>query len=84
MANEQYAFPLLYGCQHGMTLRDWFAGQALVGLSADNANGAAIHFALYKKHGEWDFETVAKDCYALADAMLVARERKNAEEDENG
>ncbi len=46
----------------GMTLRDYFAGQALAGLLADsNASSRSLY---------------AKDAYDLADAMLAARERK--------
>jgi hypothetical protein len=45
---------------HGMTLRDWFAGRALVGAcSAPFSEGAAPE--------------MARACYAMADAMLAAR-----------
>lgn len=44
----------------GMTLRDWFAGQALAGMLADTA-----------VNGEPD--AIAKCCYSQADAMLLAR-----------
>ena len=44
----------------GMSLRDWFAGQALAGLAADGLT----------------YEGMAKDAYELADAMLAAREPK--------
>jgi hypothetical protein len=46
----------------GMTLRDWFAGQALVGLLTQPAEieFGASHFA--------------KASYEMADAMLKARE----------
>ena len=46
--------------ENGMTLRDWFASQALVGLvgRAETNDGLAI----------------AKDAYVIADAMLAARE----------
>jgi len=44
----------------GMTLRDWFAGQALNGLLSDpNTNGKPNQFA--------------DDAYRYADAMLKAR-----------
>lgn len=47
----------------GMTLRDWFAAQAMVGmLSSDRESGAV-----------WD--AYASDAYAMADAMLAARKR---------
>jgi len=49
---------------YGMTLRDWFAGQALAGMLA--------------KYGIEDssVETMTEDCYLHADAMLQAREVK--------
>jgi len=46
----------------GMTLREWFAGQALAGHMAVNPMGFR------------DEELVAKHCYLMADAMLEARE----------
>jgi len=45
----------------GMTLRDYFAGQAVSGLYAD-AN-------------TWTHVEAAKCCYDLADAMLAERDR---------
>jgi len=52
----------------GMTLRDWFAGQALAGIMAR------------MKHSDFnscvdadDFSFVAGDSYAMANAMMVAR-----------
>ena len=47
----------------GMTLRDWFAGQALVGLSV-------------RREGKCDADD-AENAYRLADAMLKAREANN-------
>ena len=46
----------------GMTLRDWFAGQALVGLmaSADVGNGP---------------DDLAAACGAIADAMIAERNK---------
>jgi hypothetical protein len=43
-----------------MTLRDWFAGQALCGLLA-------------RAGEDMRFETAARESYGLADAMLKAR-----------
>jgi hypothetical protein len=49
-------------CKQGMTLRDWFAGQAL---------GKCLH----EYWGENDgLESSAVAAYAIADAMLAARE----------
>jgi hypothetical protein len=43
----------------GMSLRDWFAGQAL----------------LYCAQGDFEkFEHLAEDAYAIADAMIAKRE----------
>jgi hypothetical protein len=47
--------------QNGMTLRDWFAGQALQG-RAHRLNSPFDHR-----------DILASDCYAIADAMLEAR-----------
>lgn len=53
--DEQVAFP--------MSLRDYFAGQTLVGLTADNlCELTRIEMA------EW--------CYSMADMMLEIREQK--------
>jgi hypothetical protein len=53
--NPSYSAP-------GMTLRDWFAGQALQGLLASTKTSDGL--------------AIAKDAYILADAMLEAREVK--------
>ncbi len=45
----------------GMTLRDWFAGQALAGLQ------------FMETHTPYDAD--AKHCYEMADAMLKARKQ---------
>lgn len=64
----------------GMSLRDWFAGQALVGEIANCGNeslhvndGESIKAALArdaKRRAEW--------CYRQADAMLAARQAAQA------
>jgi len=53
----------------GMTLRDWFAGQALAGFSLYTAQkGYPI------QPGDPDNRWAAEAAYALADAMLSERE----------
>lgn len=51
---------------YGMTLRDWFAGQAIsqaVGLCRN-------------RDGSWDEVAIAITCYSIADTMLAERDRK--------
>lgn len=69
----------------GMTLRDYFAGQALMGLSPAYTelmyalpSNQLTHLAnLMRNQGEAEFEEpvfcIARTCYEIADAMLVAR-----------
>jgi len=70
------AFPRHYGTSHnaereqqlwhgGMSLRDWFAGQMLIGWLADGTVTLGTKEAM---------DHNAKLCYQMADAMLVARE----------
>lgn len=47
----------------GMTLRDYFAAQALAGILADENVGTNQP------------QNIADDCYRLADAMLAARSK---------
>lgn len=59
------AFPLpcsnlFHNTADGMTLRDWFAGQAIMGLLA------RVH----------PTNTSAKEVYGIADAMIKEREKK--------
>jgi hypothetical protein len=49
-----------------MTLRDWFAGQALAGLMASNLN-------------EQSAKTLALLSYEQADAMIDERQKKKAQ-----
>ena len=62
------AFPFQdgYGRVSGMTLRDWFAGQALAGVTSSVNDEISVG----------QVEGIAEIAYALADAMLRAREVK--------
>lgn len=53
------AFPVPIDDEQGMTLRDWFAGQALAGL--------CVNFSESRRP-----EACAERAYAIADAMLDA------------
>lgn len=69
------AFPTeggeMSGCHAhtGMTLREYYAGQAIVGLLAAGGNDGAV----------WN--AFAEEAFAIADAML-ARARKERDEEE--
>jgi hypothetical protein len=79
--NGGYAFPVAWPAPHvpepGMSLRDWFAGQAL---------GHIISVTSAGQHqpgrGPLDErpiqERIAGDAYAMADAMLAARKAEGA------
>lgn len=61
------AFPIAIpancdGFEDGMTQRDWFAGQALVGLLAGRQPGNV-----------YPAEHIAETSYTIADAMIEAR-----------
>jgi len=49
----------------GMTLRDYFAGQALAGILG-SANASIID--------KWAVATLTQSCYIIANSMLAARE----------
>ena len=57
------AFPKLYNATAGMSLRDWFAGQALAGLFSQSeiANAPSA-------------DALAQIVYGMADAMIAERE----------
>ena len=59
-ASEMYANVRSYG---GMTLRDWFAGQALYGL--------------FSCISQAPNEVIARQAYAMADAMIAERKSRN-------
>lgn len=55
---------------HSMTLRDWFAGQALTGLLAGRSQGV-----------EFTCGDAATSAYLVADAMLAERLKTYPKED---
>jgi hypothetical protein len=55
----------------GISLRDWFAGQALIGLTQLAAQDE--HF-MRGEYGPQVAYGVAKACYVMADAMLRERD----------
>jgi hypothetical protein len=60
------AFPTVAGGSKGMTLRDWFAGQVLVGIMETCKNDT-------RNEGETHEQMFARKSYQVADAMLEAR-----------
>ena len=59
----------------GMSLRDWFAGQAMAGNCAADPNEDPKSGDL-RSWSSAAYASMAEHCYALADAMLAAREQK--------
>ena len=55
-----------YLAQDGMTLRDYFAGQVVVGVMSEYWNSDRMR--------DPTFEDIALSAYGIADAMLKARE----------
>ena len=72
------AFPVSHGtgssyyANPGMSLRDWFAGQALAGFVSVPQLGAALQSM--DRRGRDELDVVATAAYQLADAMLKARD----------
>ena len=63
--------------QNGMSLRDWFAGQALAATDWEKALAEQFKTPnVFEASGGVDarFEALAARCYELADAMLTKRE----------
>jgi len=64
----------------GMSLRDWFAGQALAGwLSAGAVNAIIAVRGCDEATAQW---LLSEGCYSVADAMLSARARPTPAGDE--
>lgn len=66
---DKYVFPRVEGQAPGMELRDLFAAFALTGIIA-----ATDKDSLQDSIHEGSFSWEAEGAYALADAMLLARE----------
>lgn len=70
------AFPTFAGAE-GMSLRDWFAGRAMVALLLKpdrvDENGVVL-WTSYDPSKDDDMEHLASDSYETADAMLNARD----------
>lgn len=75
------AFPTIHGYvdsfgslkqkSTGLSLRDWFAGQALIGLMSYPGDEFSGNW-----HNNSSSQGVATRCYDLADAMISARGEK--------
>lgn len=86
------AFPLVkrwtgdgypYDCAEGMSLRDWFAGQALVAIikaeEAVDVDSIKERARIRQRNHRAKFRD-AKRAYAIADAMLAARQPQEGED----
>lgn len=67
---SQHPTPKGYERQYGMTLRDYFAGQALAGLISTGKTPSAPKFK-----GQTGSQWFASEAYGYADAMLAEREK---------
>jgi len=56
----------------GMSLRDWLAGMAMQGVLSNEMTIAAL-VQYYGGNAQKLWESIGKDSYSLADAMLYAR-----------
>jgi hypothetical protein len=78
MSAKQYqepAFPVVCGgnvISPGMSLRDWFAGQAMAGMVSDGAILASSQIGAASCNQRID-DFIARVAYSYADSMLMER-----------
>ena len=68
---EQFRGGIVHPPQPGLSLRDWFAGQAIVGMTASPELMVVVSSGPILDGTA--FERMAKRAYQLADALLSAR-----------
>ena len=71
--SEQTGQPINGYFSPGMTIRDWFAGMAVSGENI--AISIMVASGKVPTPNDWNGDVV-KGAYAIADAMIAARERK--------
>lgn len=71
---SQQGFIVAGGHQEGMTLRDYFAGQAIIGLLSNSQLTNSLAQEMVTRKVSPDKE-IAKGAYAYADAMLAQRKK---------
>jgi hypothetical protein len=69
--NDSFPIPTAVPGNGWLTLRDYFAGQALASIAAVPLN---LCSGIYGVNSLEHY--IAKDCYRIADAMLEARKEK--------
>jgi hypothetical protein len=74
--NEKNSDGSHYHGNPGMSLRDWFAGQVLIGFLAGSWQDPIQ--ADSREALEEDIKGIARSCYLVADAMLAVREEARA------
>jgi len=74
---EKYTSGETKRCASGLTVRDWFAAQALAGMLA-RADFVLFPHAdfVFFPHDDMNEGLAARNAYRIADAMLKAREGK--------
>ena len=69
---ESWGGELANESERGMSLRDWFAGQALMGWLANRPNAAELPTDVSVP------EVLARLSYGLADAMIAERQKERS------